>query len=473
MKEKLDYAQSAYKKDPAWAWLIFTLSSFFILPEYISPFILFIAFIIFKVQWSKEKKKARVGTIGKIELCMMCYMMLSALWSDTIMDSIAMAALWFGMFLIQVMIFNLARTKERIDTLLKSIVFGASMNGLLASLQIVSYMLYDREIIAKDWVLVTPFYKVLDKAVYSALPFKIMTNTFDDRASGFFSNPNLLATLLVISFPISIYLLINAKSKRNKVLYYAANILITCGISATMSRAGCVIALGGWILLFVLLVKKSVRDLISVGIPAFAVLIASILTRYGLIFQDNDTAVTTIVGAATTGEARKSSATHFEIWQSVIDYLGDHIDVFLFGNGFGCEGTSNVLHSVYDLSKPHAHNFILEFWMEIGLVGVIFILAIIIMAVRRMVEINADTTKKYSLMVCMTTSLLIFFGFGLTDYIFGSPKQIFMLMMLLGLIQAIYYTYNGAEMKNFDDLKQALQRAFKNGTRKSKRVHLK
>ena len=104
MKEKLDYAQSAYKKDPAWAWLIFTLSSFFILPEYISPFILFIAFIIFKVQWSKEKKKARVGTIGKIELCMMCYMMLSVLWSDTIMDSIAMAALWFGMFLIQVMI---------------------------------------------------------------------------------------------------------------------------------------------------------------------------------------------------------------------------------------------------------------------------------------------------------------------------------------------------------------------------------
>lgn len=469
MKERLDNAQSAYTKDPAWAWLVFTLSSFFILPEYISPFILFVAFIIFKIQWSKQNKKARVGPIGKIELCMMGYMMLSALWSDTILDTVAMAALWFGMFLIQVMIFNMARTRARIDTLLKSVVFGASMNGLLASLQIVSYMFYERGITEQSYI-ITPFYKVLDKAVYSALPFKIITSTFDDRASGFFSNPNLLATLLVLSFPISIYLLINAKSKRNKVLYYFANILITCGISATMSRAGCVIALGGWILLFVLLVRKSVRDLVSVGVPAFAVLIASILTRYGLIFQEK---TTTIVGAVTTGEARKSSSTHFEIWRSIIDYLGDHLDVFLFGNGFGCEGTSNILQSVYDLNKPHAHNFLLEFWIEIGLIGVILILAIVIMAVRRMVEINADTTKKYSLMVCMTTSLLIFFGFGLTDYIFGSPKQIFMLMMLLGLIQAIYYTYNGAAMKNFDDLKRALMQAFKNANKKSKRVHLK
>lgn len=472
MKEKWNSAQNAYGKDPAWAWLLFTLSSFFILPEYISPFILFAAFIVFKIQWSKQKKKARVGTIGKIELCMMCYMLLSVLWSDTLLDTAAMAGLWFGMFLIQVMIFNLARTKARVDTLLKSVVFGASMNGLLGSLQIVSYMLYDRGLIPQNLVIVTPFYKTLDKAVYSALPFDIITKTFDDRASGFFSNPNLLATLLVISFPISIYLLINAKSKRNKVLYYLANILITCGISATMSRAGCVIALAGWILLFILLVKKSVRDLVSVGIPAFAVLIASILTRYGIIFQDRDP-VTAIVGAATVGEARQSSATHFEIWESVIDYLSSHADVFLFGNGFGCAGTSNILQSVYDLNKPHAHNFLLEFWMEIGLVGVIFIIAIVVMAVRRMVEINADTTKKYSLMVCITTSLLIFFGFGLTDYIFGSPKQIFMLMMLLGIIQAIYYSYNGAEMKNFDDLKRALQRAFKNGSKKGKRVKLK
>ena len=93
-----------YKNNPAWYWLEISLFTFFILPEYVSPFILFASFIIFKRQWTKEKRLAKVGTVGKIEIALMGYMLLSVLWSPTKLDTLGCAGLWWGMFLIQVMI---------------------------------------------------------------------------------------------------------------------------------------------------------------------------------------------------------------------------------------------------------------------------------------------------------------------------------------------------------------------------------
>ena len=59
MKEKLINLKEQYKKNPAWCWLLATVFFFPLLPEYVSPFLLFIGFIVFKVQWSKEGKKAK------------------------------------------------------------------------------------------------------------------------------------------------------------------------------------------------------------------------------------------------------------------------------------------------------------------------------------------------------------------------------------------------------------------------------
>lgn len=39
----------------------------------------------------------------------------------------------------------------------------------------------------------------------------------------------------------------------------------------------------------------------------------------------------------------------------------------------------------------------------------------------------------------------MYLGFGLTDYIFNSPKQIILLMMLIGLTQAISKCYEENE----------------------------
>jgi hypothetical protein len=59
MKEKLISLGEQYKTNPGWCWLLATIFLFPILPEYVGPFILFIGFIVFKVQCHTKARKQK------------------------------------------------------------------------------------------------------------------------------------------------------------------------------------------------------------------------------------------------------------------------------------------------------------------------------------------------------------------------------------------------------------------------------
>lgn len=453
---------------PAWQWLLATVFLFPLLPEYISPFVLFAGFIVFKVQWSKEGRKAKVGTLGKICMAFMSLALLSILWSDTKLDSLGTAGLWWGMFLVLVMINNLANTKEKIDEILKAVSASAALNGAIGTIQICSYLLHRDGYIGAGGVLVNPIYKNLDKFVYTKLPFEIRTNTFADRASGFFSNPNLMTSYLVFAYPLSIYLYLNSKTKKQKIFYLFSNLLISAGISSTMTRAGCVIALAGWLFMFIVLIKRHGGRMLQIFVPTVCIIIPSLLTRYGIIFAPKpkpngashsggaEAAAETAAQISAAVSAKQSSANHFKIWGSIIDYLADNLREFFFGLGFGCESTGNMLLEEYGLDKPHAHNFILEIWAELGLIGLIILLVLIGAAIMKLFKTKAPNGKRYDLIFYIFTSFMMFLCFGLSDYIFNSPKQIILIMISLGLIQAISSCYEQNEItkNDFEKLKK-------------------
>lgn len=450
MKNNILHIKSAYRENPGWCWLIGIIFLFPILPEYISPFLLFGGFIVFKRQWSKEGKKARVGTMGKMMMTFMGFAMLSTLWSDTKFSTFATAWLWWGIFLVQVMINNLATSRKKIDQILKAIALSGAVTGLIGAVQVCTYALNKHCGLNSKFILVTPLYKTLDKLVYTSLPFAINTNTFASRASSTFSNPNLLATYMLVSFPISIYLFINAKTHKSRILYFFANILISAGMSSTMSRAGCVVVLAGWLIMFIALFKKNWKDLLKVFIPTVAIIIPSLLTRYGIILTSSGK------------EAKKSSANHFDIWLSTIDHITSNWDVFLFGNGFGCEQTGVVLSTMYDLDKPHAHNFILETWMELGIIGIILLFLVIIWTCGKLLEINANNDKKFTLVFSLFTSFLLLLVFGLSDYVFNSPKQIVYFFICIGLTQAISNCYEKTEITGVRTFERAAKKQIAN-----------
>lgn len=439
------------QKITAWQWLLATVFLFPILPEYISPFLLFISFIIFKVQWSREGRKAKVGAVGKICLAFMSFALLSVLWSDTKLDTLGSAGLWWAVFLMAVMIYNIADTKEKADGVIKSAVYAGAANGAVAAVQICTYAMNRAGYLSKSLVLPTPFYHDLDKAVYTWLPFEIKTDTFANRASGFFSNPNLLVSYLIFAFPFSVYLFLNAKTKTQKGIYLFLNLLISAGISSTMTRAGLLIALAGWAFMFTALIKRHWKSLLGILAPTLMMIIPSLLTRYGLISvpvkaPEAGGAVHETAAAAAEA-AKRSSANHFIIWESVIDYITDNIRVFFTGLGFGCESTGNFLLESYDLDKPHAHNFVLEIWAETGIIGLGLLLAVIVTAAVTLLKTKTGGGKQYHLVFYAFTSLMMLVCFGMSDYIFNSPKQIILLMMIIGIAQSLnrYYEEGDAD----------------------------
>ena len=461
MKEKIEFLKTKYTANPGWLWLEAIIFLFPILPEYVSPFLLFAGFIVFKRQWTREGRKAKVGTLGKLEMVFMTLALVSVLWSQNKLDALGSAGLWWGMFLVQVIIYNLANTRAKIDRIMRLITLSAAANGTVGTVQILTHLLYKLGYISEKLVLVTPFYKELDKAVYSWLPFSIRTNTFSDRASGFYSNPNLLATYMLVAYPISIYQFLNARNKKDKVFYFFMNLLISAGISSTLTRAGCVIALFGWMFMFVILLKRHWKELLRIFIPTVTIIIPSILARYGLIFTADGSLSTIIIDNSNFVEAQQSSVAHFQIWKSVWDYITNNIRVLLAGLGFGCESTGMFLLENYELNKPHAHNFVLEIWAELGIIGLVILAAIILCAFGKLLEINANNGRKFDLVFSVFTSLMLLLLFGLTDFIFNSPKQIILFMIVLGLTQAISQCYEKTLIKSTEDLVEAASKTIK------------
>ena len=51
--------------------------------------------------------------------------------------------------------------------------------------------------------------------------------------------------------------------------------------------------------------------------------------------------------------------------------------------------------------------------------------------------------------------------FGLSDYIFNSPKQIILFMIVMGLTQAISQCYEKTLIKSTDDFVKATEKTFK------------
>ncbi|MBE6720322.1 MAG: O-antigen ligase family protein [Ruminococcaceae bacterium] len=451
-----------YAKNPAWYWLLFSLFSFFLLPEYISPFILFVAFIIFKRQWTKEGRFAKVGTLGKIELVLMCYMLLSVLWSPTKLDTLGCAGLWWAVFLIQVMIYNLARTKAKIKRVIEVIVASAAINGVVALFQMVGFLLYANGLIPYWLAVPTPFYRDLDTLVYSAMPFKIGTKMWMERASGFFSNPNLLATLMLFAFPLAIYLFINAKNKRESRRAFFGIVALCAGVAASQSRAGCFIMMFTWIALFIIQIKRHSKKLLEVFVPTGLSIVPAMLTRYGIISLIKHDTIETTIANVDGEEAIKSSIAHFQIWGSMIDYLTHHFWAFVFGTGFGMQRTGEILAEVYGLKKPHSHNFVIELWAELGIVGIAIFIAIIICAFGKLLEINSNNSKSITLVFAVFASTISFLLFGLSDYIFNSPKQIILLMIILGITQAMSYVYEKTEIHSPNDLVHVAERDWYN-----------
>ena len=70
----------------------------------------------------------------------------------------------------------------------------------------------------------------------------------------------------------------------------------------------------------------------------------------------------------------------------------------------------------------------------------------------KLLEVKPVDFKVLSLKLTAFASFISLLIFGLSDYIFNSPKQIILFMICIGLIQAISYTYDKKEIDSLKDI---------------------
>lgn len=397
--------------------LFITLGVSMLVPEYIAPFFVFGLFIYFKNHFSKTKRNVLMGDLGKLFLAYMCYMVLSSIWSKTHLLSALIGLLWMGCFLGYLIVANTLNTKEKLDYAILFVITSAGVIGLISLLEFITYNL-STNTTWFDYYFPNPLYYDINDYVFSKFPVDIVNTKIESRASATFDNPLILATYLVLANPFCAYGCIHFENKKHKIISSVCLVMSLGGIISTTSRGAYIATIVSFIVMFVTS-KKALKKLLPFGIISLTAVPIGLYLRYT---------------STTIDDFVNSTDTRFQIWESCLDMFTKNP---IFGLGAGTDNIHTLLVNEYGIDRTHAHNLFIQMLVEGGIIGEIFLLAIIVLLYKNLIKIIKLQNKKYSkYSVMLMSSMVGFFIASCTEFTLQSPKELMMMFFVLGFSEA-------------------------------------
>lgn len=404
-----------------------------LLPEYIAPFMTAIGFALVLKNRIASRSKPRFGDMGKLILIFMSWMIISAFYSSNAISSLASIGVWLLMFLGYYVFTETVDTEEKADSVLFCGGLAAGVAGMIGIGQMFLYHFHS-DFFVKLSHTFNPFWHFLDiiieKLVF-ILPEFIKINmpsmtfhTFPTRACSTFSNPLFFATFEVALLPLAAYVFLCSKERKRRIIGLFCFLLSIGGVACSYSRGPYLFAVMVFIVLFLHGGKKCLK-LVAVGgvsLGALFIFAEGTVKRLFSLLSGNDVSVNT----------RKL------IWDAIFEMIRKKP---IFGYGTGFDSVREPLHNVYGIEQPHAHNVLLEIWMENGIIGVALFAAIFVVFLVNIIKLFRKGTQARSFAVTMLASVGGFMLCGMTDCVFYGLKPLQYMMMLLGLSQAIFFIY--------------------------------
>lgn len=255
------------------------------------------------------------------------------------------------------------------------------------------------------------------------------------RVRGFYGSPNNLALYLGRVLPLVVAVAAWGQNGRRRWAYLLASLLMAGAMFLTYSR-------GAWI----------------VGVPASFLFLAALRGRRTLAIAVGVFAVIVVVVLLVVGTGRlvtlldTSAGTTFfriQLWRSSLAMIGDHpllgvgLDNFLYAYR-----SSYVLPTAweeFDLSHPH--NFVLDFWLRLGIPGLIAITWLLVSFYRR-----AWTSFSHLgggdvqiLVLGLMAGMVSFVAHGLVDNAFFLVDLAFVFVLMLAVVQAVKSVNSASE----------------------------
>lgn len=401
-----------------------------LMPEYVAPFFTAVGFFAVLKKRISEKKKPRFGDLGIAILIFMAWMVVTSFYSSSALTSLASIGLWILMFSGFWFFTETIDSKEKIDGM---IFCGGLSSGIAGAIGIGQMLLYHvgDKIFEGLSNAFNPFWRFLnlliEKLVF-LLPDFIEANmasktfhSFDTRACSTFSNPLFFATVEIMLMPFAVYMFLNSESRKRRILGLFCLLLSFGGIAASYSRGPYLFSVMVFAILLLYGGKKTLKLVAVGGVSAVGLsfVASGVIKRIFTLLSGNDISVNT----------RKN------IWDAVFDMIKQKP---VFGYGTGFDNVRQMLHNVYNIKQPHAHNIFLEVWLENGIFGVILLAAVFVVFFINIIRLIKKGKTERELGITLFASMAGFVLCGMTDCIFYGLKPLQYMMMVLGLSQAVF-----------------------------------
>jgi O-antigen ligase len=212
------------------------------------------------------------------------------------------------------------------------------------------------------------------------LPTSFVTVDYTGRYNGLIAQVNEFALFTSLFMPSFVAMALWRRGV-SRVLWFALAILCVVSLAVTVSRAailGVLVAGGFWLYYFrAQLSTKVTRKAVAIAVVVLAVIgIGLSFTRHGPVLYERlvvDTFQQTSVGDVSKGRT--------DVWKLAVDRMLDQPITLLTGYGW------RVYWSLPHMLSPH--NYYLEMWFNLGLLGlacIVAIFAICIVSARRATE---------------------------------------------------------------------------------------
>lgn len=236
------------------------------------------------------------------------------------------------------------------------------------------------------------------------------------RVTAFFTSPNAVALFLEMIFILAgVYFWRLYKNEDKKKKYFILTVFILAGLSILFSFSqGAWVALFAGLLVFLWLVDYKKSAFILLFLTILSVLFIS-PAREILLFKD------------------KAGQNRLILWQTTQNYLFSNPKRFIFGTGlrrFYGEIQMPLANKVMEpLTYPH--NIVLNFWSEIGFLGMLSFFFIYFFLIKMSFDIYVKEKIIGAGLICVW---LVFFVHGLVDVPYFKNDLSFLFWALAALV---------------------------------------
>lgn len=260
------------------------------------------------------------------------------------------------------------------------------------------------------------------------------------RVYSFFDNPNVLGEFLVMTIPVCLALMWGKARETHKTLFGFILIAMAACMIFTWSR-------GAWLGVFLaaaLFLVIMDRRWVFAGV--LLILVLPLL----MVLSGNTAILERLLSIGNTADT--STAYRVSIWEASINLIRDF---WISGIGIGSDAYT-VIYPVYALSGAsfalHSHNLYLQVWVEMGLIGIVSLLALILAYVKQVFSKSVLSLKKEDnsakIIIALGAGFLGYLFQGLTDYVWYNYKilMIFWIIIALGISGVNLLNEKGEEL---------------------------